>query len=42
MKETNAIPELPENLENVLTKKEKYIKLPKDLKNIQNYILERI
>ena len=42
MKETNAIPELPENLENVLTKKEKYIKLPKDLKNIQNYILEKI
>ena len=42
MKETNAIPELPENLENILTKKEKYIKLPKDLKNIQNYILERI
>jgi len=42
MRETNAIPELPENLENVLTKKEKYKKLPKDLKNIQNYILERI
>ena len=42
MKETNAIPELPKNLENVLTKKEKYKKLPKDLKIIQNYILERI
>ena len=42
MRETNAKPELPENLENVLTKKEKYEKLSKDLKNIQNYILKRI
>jgi len=27
---------------NILLEKEKYEKLPKDLKKIQNYILERI
>jgi len=42
MKETGIKPELPENLKNILIKKEKYEKLPKDLKKIQNYILERI
>jgi len=42
MKETNIKPELPENLKNILVEKEKYEKLPKDLKKIQNYILERI
>ena len=42
MKETNIKPELPEDLKNILVKKEKYEKLPKDLKKIQNYILERI
>ena len=41
-KETGIKPELPENLKNILDKKEKYEKLPKDLKKIQNYILERI
>ena len=35
-------PDLPENLKNILVGKEKYEKLPKDLKKIQNYILERI
>ena len=42
MKETGIKPDLPENLKNILVKKEKYEKLPKDLKKIQNYILERI
>ena len=42
MKETNIKPELPEDLKNILAEKEKYEKLPKDLKKIQNYILERI
>ena len=42
MKETGIKPNLPENLKNILVKKEKYEKLPKDLKKIQNYILERI
>ena len=42
MKETRIQPELPETLKNILVEKEKYEKLPKDLKKIQNYILERI
>jgi len=42
MKETNIKPELPEDLKNILVEKEKYEKLPKDLKKIQNYILEKI
>ena len=42
MKETNIKPELPENLKNILVEKEKYEKLPRDLKKIQNYILKRI
>ena len=42
MNETGIKPELPENLKNILVKKEKYEKLPKDLKKIQNYILERV
>ena len=42
MKETSIKPELPENLKNILIEKEKYEKLPKDLKKIQNYILEKI
>ena len=42
MEETGIKPELPENLKNILGKKEKYEKLPRDLKKIQNYILERI
>tara|TARA_Y100000590_G_scaffold465558_1_gene638221 strand:- start:3012 stop:4394 length:1383 start_codon:yes stop_codon:yes gene_type:complete len=39
--ETKAIPELPRDLENILTKEEKYEKFPKDLKKIKNYILDR-
>jgi threonine synthase len=42
MKETGIRPELPENLKNILDKKEQYEKLPKDIKKIKNYILERI
>ena len=42
MEETGIKPELPENLKNILDKKEKYEKLPKDLKKIQNYIMKRI
>ena len=42
MKETNIKPELPEDLKNILVEKEKYEKLPKDLKKIQDYILEKI
>jgi len=42
MKETNVKPELPENLKSILEKKEKYEKLSKDLKNVKNYILQRV
>ena len=42
MKETDIKPELPESLKNILDKKEKYEKLPNDLKKIQNYILEKV
>mgnify|MGYP001313124281 CR=1 FL=1 len=37
--ETGVKPELPENLKNILTKKEKYEKLSRDLTDIQKYIL---
>ena len=40
--QTNLKPELPKSLKNVLTKKERFEKLPKNLKNVQNYILERL
>ena len=42
MKETNIKPELPESLKNILTAKENYIKLPKELTKIKDYILKRI
>jgi len=42
MKETNIKPELPESLKDILTKNEKYEKLPNNLKKIQNYILEKV
>ena len=42
MKATGIKPDLPENLKNILVGKEKYEKLPKDLKKVQNYILERV
>ena len=40
--ETDVKPELPESLNNILTDDEKYEKLPKNLKKIQNYISEKI
>ena len=42
MKETGIKPELPTDLKNILFEKEKYDKLPNDLKKIQDYILERV
>ena len=42
MKVTGIKPDLPENLKGILVGKEKYEKLPKDLKKVQNYILERV
>ena len=41
MNATGIKPDLPENLKNILVGKEKYKKLPNDLKKIQSYILER-
>ena len=40
--QTNKKPELPEDLKNLLTKEEKYEILSKHLKNIKNYILQRV
>jgi threonine synthase len=42
MNSTGIKPDLPENLKNILVEKEKYDKLPKNLKKIQNYILKRV
>ena len=42
MKETQVNPQLPQKLQNILTENEKFDKLPKDIKIIQNYILERV
>jgi threonine synthase len=39
--ETKVKPELPDNLKKILTKKEKYKKIPKDLKKIKSYILKQ-
>ncbi len=41
LEETNTKPELPENLKDIIVKKEKYDILTKDLKDIKKYILER-
>jgi len=41
-KETNKKPELPENFKDILLVEEKYKKLPKNLKKIQNYILQKV
>ncbi len=41
-KETGIKPELPENLKDILLKKEKYEKLPKDLEKVKKYILKNI
>ena len=42
MKATGIKPELPENLKNILVGKEKYEKIPNDLKKVENYILKRV
>jgi threonine synthase len=42
MEQTDIKPELPEKLKDILNKKEKYKKLPKNLKDIQRYILEKV
>jgi len=42
MKETGVKPEFPKSLENILNKEERYKKLSKDIKNVKEYILERI
>jgi len=41
-RETGKKPELPKNLKDILKKKEKYERLPKDLKKIKNYILKKV
>ena len=42
MESTGIKPELPEKLKYILSKKENYDKLPKDLDKIKKYILEKI
>ena len=42
MKETGVLPELPYNSKKILNRKEKFDKLPKDLKKVKEYILNRI
>ena len=42
MKETSIKPDLPKSLNNILVEKEKYDKLPNDLKKVQDYILKKI
>ena len=42
MKQTGIKAELPEDLNSILDEKEKYEQLPKDLKNVQNYILNNV
>ena len=39
---TNKKPELPENLKDILVKKEKFDKLPNELKKIKNYIFDKV
>jgi len=41
-KETGVIPELPANLEKKLNQKEKFEKIPEDLKKVKEYILSKI
>ena len=42
MEATGIKPELPEKLKYILSEKENYDKLPKDLNKIKKYILEKI
>ena len=41
MSATGVKPDLPESLKNILDKKEKFEKLPEDIKEVKNYILEK-
>ena len=41
-KETNVMPELPQNLRDILSKKEIFDKLDRDLEKVKSYILKRI
>ncbi len=40
--ETKVMPELPQNLKDMLSKKENFDKLDKDLEKVKSYILERV
>jgi len=42
MNETNAKPDLPENLKKILNQKERIDELPKDLKKVKDYIMDRV
>ena len=42
MRETRIKPQMPKNLNNILLKKEKFKKLPKNIKNIKEYIFKNI
>ena len=42
MQETSIKPELPDSLKYILTSKENYIKLHKDLSVVKNYILDKV
>jgi len=42
MKETSIKPDLPENLKKILNQKEKVEILPKDLKKVKDYIMDRV
>ena len=42
MKETGKMPELPEKLKIILNRKEKFKKLPRDLKKVKEYILSKV
>jgi len=42
IKETNMKPELPGDLKKILNKKEKFEKLPKNLKKVKNYIFNKV
>ena len=42
MNETNAKPDLPENLKKILNQKERFDELPKDLKKVKDYIMDRV
>ena len=42
VKETGVEPDLPKSLQDILTKKEEYKRLPKNLENLKNYILKQI